>query len=1167
MRKYYFLKLLFVLFIAFGLSVSTIKAQQNPNKGPFDIKIEQCESDQEVIDLVKDVFLDGVSPSQYRDVEFTGDFRSVGYFYSGYIMGFGTPEGIVMSNGFAGNLAQSNDCSPANANNGTNGGSDSDLALLTSLSINDACIIEFDFKPSGDSAKFNFVFGSEEYHDYVNTSFNDVFGFFLSGYGISGPHTNNGINIAIVPGTSQPVTINNVNCGRETSGCNPPPGSGPNCDQLKDNKDQTKPAFGQFALDAYTYSFVADNEVTPCKWYHIKLAIGDAGDGAYDSGVFLERGSFDPGAVIKDTEFTHPTIDTLLYESCNNHEAVVYFTIGSTRASDYKIPFVVEGTATRGTDYDILQGFHQGPGDTIVIPTGKLYDSLRIKTYYDTDIEGTEDVQIIFNSVMCGFGVRDTAIVKIADLPLMVDTTMTFYATCEETITIDFLQNYGGVNPYIYDWYTIHESTTTVQFTPSGDDYYEVPCLIKDTCGQQSIGTAIVIVPDLIADAGLDKSMCNQDSVTIDGSSSGAQHFLWVPNPADPSLNGKETQDTAWVYPSVATEYRLEVSDNCTNNDMDTVYVSLSEAVADAGDDENICIQESVTLTANGDPGYKWEWSAVPTDGTLVGQEGNQSITVTPLTTTVYSVIVTNDCDFSATDQVEVVVTPLPNADAGSDDDICFGESFQLNASGSVHYQWTSVPNDPSLSVNGQDTTANPIVTPPTQESYKYYVVVWDQCFNNDSMTLVVNPIPSISLTPADDILCFGEETTITAGGTVDDYTWTSDPFDPDLAAQQGNQVITVSPVGTTTYTLTGTAAGIDCPASLSQTITVKELLLSDFNVQEDITCQGETFSVMYTGNATSAGTYTWDFDGADILNGSDQGPIDISWDSKGDKVIVLTVSEDGCGSDPVTKTVKVVPTPVSGFVGDLLEDCAPLTVKFTDNSDSLTSDATYFWTFGNGEESTQSSPSYTYSEPGVYDISLTVTNSGRCFNKHEENAYITVFENPQADFVASPTEAVLENAKIDFTDGSTSGDPISYLWDFGDTKTSDEKDPSHTYTAAGVYSVLLIVTTSNGCENEILKEVTIHPDFSVYAPNAFTPNGDGLNDFFEVKGLGIKTYLLQVYSRWGDLMYESNNLEDQWDGKFNGKLVPVGTYVYVANYRSMIDKDYTKEGTVTVQY
>jgi gliding motility-associated-like protein len=94
---------------------------------------------------------------------------------------------------------------------------------------------------------------------------------------------------------------------------------------------------------------------------------------------------------------------------------------------------------------------------------------------------------------------------------------------------------------------------------------------------------------------------------------------------------------------------------------------------------------------------------------------------------------------------------------------------------------------------------------------------------------------------------------------------------------------------------------------------------------------------------------------------------------------------------------------------------------------------------------------------------------------------------------------------------------------------------------------------------------VVIHPDFAVYPPNAFTPNGDGENDTFEVKGTGVNSYLLRIYSRWGELIFESSSLEDQWDGTYKGSLVTTGTYVYSINYRSMVDKDYKIHGTVTV--
>ena len=90
-------------------------------------------------------------------------------------------------------------------------------------------------------------------------------------------------------------------------------------------------------------------------------------------------------------------------------------------------------------------------------------------------------------------------------------------------------------------------------------------------------------------------------------------------------------------------------------------------------------------------------------------------------------------------------------------------------------------------------------------------------------------------------------------------------------------------------------------------------------------------------------------------------------------------------------------------------------------------------------------------------------------------------------------------------------------------------------------------------------------PTTGITDPNVFTPNGDGENDKFYIKGIGVSSYYLKIFSRWGELIFESNNLEDQWDGTYNGEPVSNGTYVYSINYKSMVDKDYNVNGTVTV--
>jgi len=253
--------------------------------------VSQCQTEEEVLAMIDTVLLYNVDSSFRQNLSFTGDPKSVGYYTNGGIFGFDNTSGIVISTGFSGSLDASNNCSGSNANGNTGGGGDPDLMDMTSMQIYDAVIIEFDIKRLDDSVFLSYIFGSEEYHEWVNSQFNDVFGFFLSGPGIEGPYINDAVNIATIPGTNNPVSINTINCGKAGPGCNIPLGSGPNCELLYDNTDNGQSIFNQCALDAFTYPLTAAHEIQPGEWYHVKLALGDVGDAVYDSGILLEKGS------------------------------------------------------------------------------------------------------------------------------------------------------------------------------------------------------------------------------------------------------------------------------------------------------------------------------------------------------------------------------------------------------------------------------------------------------------------------------------------------------------------------------------------------------------------------------------------------------------------------------------------------------------------------------------------------------------------------------------------------------------------------------------------------------------------------------------------------------------------------------------------------------------
>ncbi len=223
----------------------------------------------------------------FSNIQYTGNLNALGAFTTGPIpTGLGFPSGLVLSTGLVAHIA---DSSSHFASTNNVAGSDPQLAFLVSGQIKDAAVLEFDFVPSSDSVEFRFIFASEEYPEFVGGSYNDVFGFFISGPNpLVGEYAN--LNLATIPGTNLPVTINTINPNSNSS-------------LYVNNSVSTSIVF-----DGMTHVLTAKALVTPCQTYHIKMAIGDGNDALFDSGVFLEAssfssvgGSFNSGRVTGDT--------------------------------------------------------------------------------------------------------------------------------------------------------------------------------------------------------------------------------------------------------------------------------------------------------------------------------------------------------------------------------------------------------------------------------------------------------------------------------------------------------------------------------------------------------------------------------------------------------------------------------------------------------------------------------------------------------------------------------------------------------------------------------------------------------------------------------------------------------------------------------------------------
>ncbi len=316
--------------------------------------------------------------------------------------------------------------------------------------------------------------------------------------------------------------------------------------------------------------------------------------------------------------------------------------------------------------------------------------------------------------------------------------------------------------------------------------------------------------------------------------------------------------------------------------------------------------------------------------------------------------------------------------------------------------------------------------------------------------------------------------------------------------------------------------------------------------------------TVTITNNTTPGPwQYNWDFGDGNTSTAVNPGAY--NYGTYGTFTITLTVTNNICiQSHSVTITIDPIP-PILDFSYDPASGCAPLTVTFT-NLSQFADPGSYFWEFGNGQGVSHAiNPVYTYTEPGIYSVTLSATNILGDTVSITKSGIIEVYESPVAQFSIKPLVVYIPGGKI-FTNNQSFG-AFSYFWDFGDGETSTDFEPVHSYQIEGLYDIMLAVTNSLGCVDtaRVTSAVRVEKGAQILVSNAFTPgkdgpgSGDGNNDVFLPLMRGVTEFQIMVFNRWGELLFESKNPEVGWDGYFQGKLCQQDVYVYkiVAKYES----------------
>ncbi len=543
-----------------------------------------------------------------------------------------------------------------------------------------------------------------------------------------------------------------------------------------------------------------------------------------------------------------------------------------------------------------------------------------------------------------------------------------------------------------------------------------------------------------------------------------------------------------------------------------------------------------VTLTAH-DPGGIWSGSGVTGNifDPVVSGPGNHTIR--------YEIINADGCrDF---DETVITVAPVPDATILTGGIVCSTDPVVVLEARDPGGVWSGTGVSGSIFYPAVANTGNHVIT--------YTITDANGCSDFDE-TIITVATPDATITPVDTLCEDSPAVTLTAhdmGGIWSGPGVVGNQFLPALAGV-GNHLIRYNIINT------------DCSDNDSTVITVMALPSIIISDPGTVFLNGPPVTlVAYPTGGTWSGTGIT----GDVFYPAEAGLGTYELTYK------LPPHSWGCeAQESVEISVILPPPPVADFEGDAA-GCAPLTVQFINKS--LHGEA-YLWDFGDRQYSDEENPVHTYYVPGSYIVKLTVYNLA---GESVHNGIITTYQNPSAIFDAYPTNVVNNEQIVIFYSYSYYAD--TYLWRFGDGQTSAEENPYHKYESPGTYMVSLIVKTSEGCVDSAFMDTPVVVDWktgTMKFPNVFKWNETGptggawsegvyagmdyvFRPFFE----NVIEYRLQIFNRWGTLIYESHELSKGWDGYFgNGNLAPQGVYVWTASGRYADGEYFDMVGDVT---
>lgn len=439
-------------------------------------------------------------------------------------------------------------------------------------------------------------------------------------------------------------------------------------------------------------------------------------------------------------------------------------------------------------------------------------------------------------------------------------------------------------------------------------------------------------------------------------------------------------------------------------------------------------------------------------------------------------------------------------------------------------------------------------------------VTTQDGCSNSTSELITINANPTADFTAT--LACQGQTTQFTnlSAGALTSWVWN---FGDGNGSLQENPTQTYLNSGT--YNVTLVITNVEgCSSSTNQSIDVFSTPNAAFN--STTVCWGDVTNFINQSTIAfgSIDQYVWTF-GDNEATSNQTNPIH-TFEEYNDNfnVELVAISNNGC-TDTVEQNVNLHPIVNFDFSPNSAAGCQPVELAFTDNSATSgnASIVSWNWDFGDGFYSFNQNPTHVYNNEGDYTITLTVVTSTDCQFTMQMPYNVTIYPKPIAGFSVDPTVTSIAFPHIQVSDESVGA--IDWEYYFDDGNYSNLSNPYHTYDEVGVYRIMQIVKSGYGCIDTAYQVAEITELFTFFAPNSFTPNGDGMNDQFEWAVQGTDIFDLRIFNRWGEVIYRTFEQDGYWDGSYNGELVQDGVYIWQVELMDMNGEWRKFRGHITV--